>query len=389
MCRPIDFLGMDHDRLAIMCVFGAAAGSIVLLISRNISGYSNAWGKALLLFGTCIEYAFLYYPYFGCLASYHRIIGALMGLPYAVIFFVLLMTTGLQKCNGYTTTHEYARIILSNIPVILCHLFILWKFTLVLYKEIKEYGTCGIQCLFRKDEQSEVQVKLVKPWLKDYVKDLINKPKPPRHHSRLDFFLRKIYNPEKNFKFSTQTLSVVMICSIILYDISLSFVYLGSLLLDKLNNRPPDNALPKALVKILRDMVGLLVAAAIFAAIFCVISLIRFLENHKNNMLRMFKGDKSFIPPTISVSQFMIGKGLRYHSFQIGYFLWDFLSSSFFINLGPSGIRDLSKEQAGEDRINMTSTEMLHVALVPVLGHLHGFLQFVVSHRFLIGLWVG
>ncbi|CAB4027823.1 Hypothetical predicted protein, partial [Paramuricea clavata] len=42
---PIDFLGMDHDRLAIMCVFGAATGSIVLLISRDISGYSNAWGK--------------------------------------------------------------------------------------------------------------------------------------------------------------------------------------------------------------------------------------------------------------------------------------------------------------------------------------------------------
>jgi hypothetical protein len=27
---------------------------------------------------------------------------------------------------------------------------------------------------------------------------------------------------------------------------------------------------------------------------------------YRNNMLRMFKGDKSFIPRTISVSQFMI-----------------------------------------------------------------------------------
>jgi hypothetical protein len=30
--------------------------------------------------------------------------------------------------------------------------------------------------------------------------------------------------------------------------------------------------------------------------------------------------------------------------------LLDFLSSSFFLYLGPSGIRDLSKEQGGEGR---------------------------------------
>ena len=82
---PIDFLGMDHDRLAIMCVYGAATGSILLLITKSISGQKNAWEKAFLLIGTCIEFAFLYYPYFGCLASYHRIIGALMGFSYAVI----------------------------------------------------------------------------------------------------------------------------------------------------------------------------------------------------------------------------------------------------------------------------------------------------------------
>ena len=52
--RPIDFLGMDHDRLAIMFVFGAATGSILLLIQKGISGHRNAWEKGrnefLLLF---------------------------------------------------------------------------------------------------------------------------------------------------------------------------------------------------------------------------------------------------------------------------------------------------------------------------------------------------
>ncbi|CAB3993896.1 Hypothetical predicted protein [Paramuricea clavata] len=103
---PIDFLGMDHDRLAIVCVFGAATASILFLILQSISGYSNAWGKAFLIIGTCIEIAFLYYPYFGCLTSHHRIIGALMGLPYAVVCFILYLTGAFQKCNVSLFEHK-------------------------------------------------------------------------------------------------------------------------------------------------------------------------------------------------------------------------------------------------------------------------------------------
>ena len=316
---PIDFLGMDHDRLAIMCVFGAATGDVLLLVGKlNITGHGNVWEKAFLLIGTCIEFAFLYYPYFGCLASYHRIIGALMGLPYAVVSFCVSIISGFQKCNNYTTNFVVFAI-LAEIPLILCHVFIVGKFILVLYNEIKEYGTCKMQFFFRKDEQS-MQVKLVRPWLKDYVRNLIN-PKPARLYSRTEFYLRKIYNPEKNFKFSTQTLSVIMVCFILLYAISLLMMYLASLGLDVLS-KADGNFLE---VKIGRGLVGSLVGAAIFAAILCVISLVRFMENHKNNMLKMFKGDKSFIPKCIRVSQFMVGKGLRYHSFQVGYFLWGYM----------------------------------------------------------------
>ncbi|XP_028414139.1 stimulated by retinoic acid gene 6 protein-like [Dendronephthya gigantea] len=84
---PVDFLGFDHDRLAIMFVFGATAGTILdLLLHLNINtAVSNSWTTAFLTIGLALEPAFLYYPYFACLASYHRIIGAMMGFPYAVI----------------------------------------------------------------------------------------------------------------------------------------------------------------------------------------------------------------------------------------------------------------------------------------------------------------
>ncbi|CAB4039190.1 Hypothetical predicted protein, partial [Paramuricea clavata] len=62
---------------------------------------------------------------------------------------------------------------LVEIPPILCNLFIMGKFILVLYKEVKEHGTFKVKFFFHNDEQSEVQVKLVRPWLKDYVEDLV------------------------------------------------------------------------------------------------------------------------------------------------------------------------------------------------------------------------
>jgi hypothetical protein len=47
---------MDHDRLAIVCVFGAATASIMLLIFKSISGYGNAWGKGRNEFSFIIQY---------------------------------------------------------------------------------------------------------------------------------------------------------------------------------------------------------------------------------------------------------------------------------------------------------------------------------------------
>ncbi|CAB3980152.1 RNA-directed DNA polymerase from mobile element jockey-like [Paramuricea clavata] len=175
---PIDFLGIDNDRLAIMCVFGAATGSITnLIIVRDVG--QNVWGAAFLSIGTALEVAFLYYPYFGCLASYHRIIGALMGLPYVVVYFSISMTADLQKCNGITTWAQYVFEILPKIPTILCQLFIMGKFILVLYKEIKEYGIFGMQLFspHNLDEHVHEHVKLIRPWLHDHVNDLIKSKK--------------------------------------------------------------------------------------------------------------------------------------------------------------------------------------------------------------------
>ena len=61
-----------------------------------------------------------------------------------------------------TTWAQYVVTILPKIPTILCQLFILGKFILVLYKEIKEYGIFGMQ-LFSHNVVSNVFPLTSKP----------------------------------------------------------------------------------------------------------------------------------------------------------------------------------------------------------------------------------
>ncbi|CAB4039414.1 Hypothetical predicted protein, partial [Paramuricea clavata] len=78
------------------------------------------------------------------------------------------------------------------------------------------------------------------------------------------------------FKFSTQTLSVVMICSILLYLVSIQLLYFASLRLDIVYKNPDS-----LWFEIERGMAGSLIVAPIVTATVCVFSLIRFMENHK------------------------------------------------------------------------------------------------------------
>ena len=41
-CRPLDFLGLDHDRFAISAIFGASAGSLLKVISNDLFKSSNS-----------------------------------------------------------------------------------------------------------------------------------------------------------------------------------------------------------------------------------------------------------------------------------------------------------------------------------------------------------
>ncbi|XP_046854613.1 stimulated by retinoic acid gene 6 protein-like isoform X2 [Xenia sp. Carnegie-2017] len=322
---PIDFL--DRNRNTIVALFGAITSSILLLVGKSFHSPRNEWWfKPLFVIVICIEIAFLFYPIFGCLASHYRIIGSMLGISYSLSFFLVLNIGKYQKCRNNSLV-----LILKETPIFLCQLFIIGKFLIVLFKEKKNFG----RLFYNESKNNSVNVKLSLTWQNMYVRNIFH-PRLPPQHSKIVSCLRKIINPHKYYQYSTHTLTVLIVCSIFLFEMTVVFLILA---VHGLNEMMHSDGRRNSFLEVFRSGAPVaLIAAVIFSSLFCVISLLRFMKNHKNNMLRMFKGDKSFIPKGIKSSQFMIGKSLRYQSFQIGYFLWGyfslllmfFLTSEFF-----------------------------------------------------------
>ncbi|XP_046856192.1 stimulated by retinoic acid gene 6 protein-like [Xenia sp. Carnegie-2017] len=187
---PIDF--WDRNRNTIVTLFGAMTGFILFLVEKKFPFPRNDWWfKPLFNIAICIEIAFLFYPIFACLASHYRIIGSLLGFSYSLSFFLLEIIKDIefyQKCAN----NDSLLLIVGDIPVILCQLFINGKFLIVLFKERKNFG----QLLYDETKDNSINVKLSLPWFNDYVKNIFY-PRQTPDHSKVLSYLRKIYNPHK------------------------------------------------------------------------------------------------------------------------------------------------------------------------------------------------
>ena len=138
-CRPVDILGVDHDRLATSAIFAVSVGWILkLVIGLNDQSHESKWVagtveyktvykeneggdgdaqikhklrfdtilkldlqcfypihvfswfynsiSAFVAVGYVLEIAMLFYPFFGCLTTEHRLIGSTMGLLYTFMW---------------------------------------------------------------------------------------------------------------------------------------------------------------------------------------------------------------------------------------------------------------------------------------------------------------
>ncbi|XP_031552984.1 stimulated by retinoic acid gene 6 protein-like [Actinia tenebrosa] len=148
----------NSNRLAFAVAFGAIEVSCYKLFTE-ITGYSflslssdpviklgrGPWGKELTLVVWVLLYGWINFPIFACLMTDHLLVGALFGFLYTLMKFTVALVLIFSCPNAFarliTKTGEgraYEQSVLyTRLPDLLCHLFLLIHFWLVLTKVLR------------------------------------------------------------------------------------------------------------------------------------------------------------------------------------------------------------------------------------------------------------
>ncbi|KAJ7371470.1 hypothetical protein OS493_025369 [Desmophyllum pertusum] len=141
---PINFLGAGFsNRYTIAATFGATANTCLVMFLNRDSMFSlpgPAWVKVFQSLIAVLVYGILFYPFFACLTTEYKLVGSFMGFIYVAIRFCFKLAIDFQ-C-GHVLEGETKKVFyvsrLGIVPTYMCLLFILIRFAVLLYFEVRK-----------------------------------------------------------------------------------------------------------------------------------------------------------------------------------------------------------------------------------------------------------
>ncbi|XP_077989012.1 stimulated by retinoic acid gene 6 protein-like isoform X2 [Glandiceps talaboti] len=292
---PVNVLDDRKYRYSYAAAFGLAAGSVAsffiqsLFIGNPFSGLGPI-GKVLVLILIVLIYGILYYPVFVCITM-ESIVSYVIGTIYSWIFLSYQILQLFLCTGGFPVWMTF----LLLMPVILCAVFLSVRFPVFLVKLLLEYRDTGqLQINFVERMSKTYQAKYVKTLLYGHntLKNERQNEKVPenerelsiceRWQSRFKTIFNKIYVP--------------------------------------------------------RPVMLQLSAALTFA--FSIVGMLLIMQNYRENMLAVYRGDHSLIPSVAEGGKLAITPATRvvsasrYIGFQAAYMAWGYFIQFFVLWIG-------------------------------------------------------
>ncbi|XP_020893480.2 stimulated by retinoic acid gene 6 protein-like [Exaiptasia diaphana] len=85
------------------------------------------------------------------------------------------------------------------------------------------------------------------------------------------------------------------------------------------------------LVKFLNILIVSFLVSILVSAIYMYFQMYRMLVSHRNHVIKLIKGDRRFLPNSLSDPHIMVGMSLRFAGYQVAYFIWGFLLVAFVL----------------------------------------------------------
>ncbi|CAB1453826.1 unnamed protein product [Pleuronectes platessa] len=329
---PLDTIGSLSNRWSYGFAFGAVSSSVLLLFSESYIPFTlPAWARALVYLVGALEVGMVYFPFFACLSTPFRTVGAVLGILYS-LSWIIITVWDTFTCPDGKILGPYQKVIIQW-PCILSLIFLLGRFFYILVKGVR----------IRLHLEQEDPEELIGQHQVQHVKGLLRKA--PAHSEPLSWFQRRVYEWDPHFKFPNRIIGTSIISLIGLYtmtiaDYTLSNVAFGQVdrwknTLQQLVSSCNQTEALGAMIPQLEEFIDVArkswLATTIFASLNSVGYTFHVLACYRKHLKRLWRGQKGFIPekfhkPSSAVSVASIA---RYSGWQIAFTLWGYLIVHF------------------------------------------------------------
>ncbi|XP_053145633.1 stimulated by retinoic acid gene 6 protein-like isoform X2 [Hemicordylus capensis] len=214
---PFDFVTAFNNRWSFGFAFGSTADRLMFLFTQEyLPTNFPGWAKVFFLLLVAIEVGLSSYPFFVCLSTSNKIIGATLGFLYTATWLIVMVLD--MKCPQGQLIGAYEDYIIYW-PSLLCQTFLLGRFLHILVKALT--ANC------RQDTINE-ETLLLEVHQAQHVQQLMRKP--PVEQSQKSWIRRKIYAWDPYFRFPSRMITTAVVILICLY-MFISAEYMLSMLI--------------------------------------------------------------------------------------------------------------------------------------------------------------
>ncbi|KAM6971813.1 STRA6-like [Aplochiton taeniatus] len=334
---PLDTIGSLSNRWSYGFAFGAVSSSVLLLLSERYIPFSvPPWARALVYLVGGLEVGLAYFPFFACLSTPFRGVGAVLGILYSLPWIVVTMWD-MFTCPAGKELGPYQKLIYQW-PCVLSLFFLLGRFLYMLVKAVR----------VRLQLEPEDQLEMMHDHQVQHVKRLFRKTRMDGFSGQSwiqSYFQRRVYEWDPHFKFPSRMIGTAVISLIGLYTITLADYLLSDLAFDRLDqwkgileglaNSCNQSEAVATFIPQLEEFTEVArrswLATTVFASLTSVTYTFHVLACYRKHVKRLWAGQKSFLPekfhnPSSAVSVAAIA---RYSGWQIAFTLWGYLIVHF------------------------------------------------------------
>ncbi|XP_027875012.1 STRA6-like isoform X2 [Xiphophorus couchianus] len=328
---PLDTIGSLSNRWSYGFAFGAVSSSVLLLFSERYIPFTvPPWARAIVYLVGALEVGLVYFPFFACLSTPFRTVGAVLGILYSIPWIVITVWDT-AVCPRGEVLGKYQKII-SQWPCILSLVFLLGRFIYMLVKDVR----------IRLQLETADPEELIDQHQVNHVKRLL---RTPQQSKPLSWFQTRVYDWDPYFKFPNRIIGTSIISLIGLYTMTLADYSLSDVAFDRVEewkNTLQDITGSCNQTQALAYMIPQIeefidvarkswLATTIFASLNSVAYTFHILVCYRKHLKRLWRGQKGFLPekfhnPKSAVSVASIA---RYSGWQIAFTLWGYLIVHF------------------------------------------------------------